>query len=116
MNMICFISCLLALFLGYPKGMVAQGDDVAGKPRVVCYTRSGIPPKLGNALHLGYSEDGQNYMALNNDACIMALRKVDNEPGLSEEQKNTRGNEDIDKPLFVPNERQWVRCSGIAYR
>lgn len=87
MNMICFISCLLALFLGYPKGMVAQGDDVAGKPRVVCYTRSGIPPKLGNALHLGYSEDGQNYMALNNDACIMALRKVDNEPGLSEEQR-----------------------------
>lgn len=71
--------------------MVAQekGERVNVKevPRVVCYTRTEIPPKLGNALHLGYSEDGRHYVALNNDACVMALRKVDNEPGLSEEQK-----------------------------
>ena len=62
-------------------------EDETSSPRVVCYTRAKINPKLGNALHLGYSEDGQNYVALNNDFCVMALRKVDNEPGLSAAQK-----------------------------
>ena len=71
--------------------MVAQENGAqanAGEaPRVVCYTRTKVATKLGNALHLGYSEDGRYYVALNNDACVMALRKVDNEPGLTEEQK-----------------------------
>lgn len=62
-------------------------SHVGEAPRVVCYTRTEIPPKLGYALHLGYSEDGRHYMALNNDACVMALRKVDKESGLSEEEK-----------------------------
>jgi len=62
--------------------MVAQETS-----RVVCYTRTEIDPKLGNALHLGYSEDGRNYIALNNDAPIVTLRKVDNEPGLTQEEK-----------------------------
>lgn len=66
------------------KGAQAHGGET---PRVVCYTRAEIDPKLGNALHLGYSEDGRDYIAFNNDAPIMALRKVDNEPGLTEEEK-----------------------------
>ena len=91
MKKLYFISSFLFLSIALSGGMVAQekGERVNVKetPRVVCYTRTEIPPKLGNALHLGYSEDGQHYVALNNDACVMALRKVDNEPGLSEEQK-----------------------------
>ena len=91
MKKLYFISSFLFLSIALSEGMVAQekGERVNVKetPRVVCYTRTEIPPKLGNALHLGYSEDGQHYVALNNDACVMALRKVDNEPGLSEEQK-----------------------------
>ena len=91
MKKLYFISSFLLLSIALSEGMVAQekGERVNVKevPRVVCYTRTEIPPKLGNALHLGYSEDGRHYVALNNDACVMALRKVDNEPGLSEEQK-----------------------------
>ena len=71
--------------------ILAQGDNGRTKngatPRVICYTRAEIAPKLGNALHLGYSEDGLHYVALNNDACVMALRKVDDEAGLSEKQR-----------------------------
>lgn len=63
------------------------GNSTEDGPRVVCYTRKGVPPKLGNALHLGYSEDGKHYIALNNDACVMALRRAYDESGLSEEQK-----------------------------
>lgn len=85
------ISFILFLSILLSGRMAAQENDVltnAGDtPRVVCYTRTEIPQKLGNALHLGYSEDGRHYMALNNDACVMALRKVDKEPVLSEEEK-----------------------------
>lgn len=66
--------------------------------RVVCYTRGGIDPKLGNGLHLGYSEDGSHFVALNNDACVMALRRVDNESYMSKEQK-VQG---VMKTLFSP--------------
>ncbi len=86
-----YISFFLFLSLILPEEMVAQENgaqaNAGGTPKVVCYTRTEIAAKLGNALHLGYSEDGQHYVALNNDACVMALRKVDNEPELTEEQK-----------------------------
>ena len=79
MKKLYFISSFLLLFIALSERMVAQekGERVNVKevPRVVCYTRTEIPPKLGNALHLGYSEDGRHYVALNNDACVMALRK-----------------------------------------
>lgn len=91
MKKLYFISSFLFLSIALPEGIVAQENDVQANveeiPRVVCYTRTEIPQKLGNALHLGYSEDGRHYVALNNDACVMALRKVDKELGLSEEQK-----------------------------
>lgn len=91
MKKLYYISFFLSFSIILPEGIVAQENgaqaNVSGKPRVVCYTRTEIATKLGNALHLGYSEDGRHYVALNNDACVMALRKVDNEPGLSEEQK-----------------------------
>lgn len=91
MKKLYFITFLLFLSIVLSERIVAQENDVranvAEAPRIVCYTRTDIPQKLGNALHLGYSEDGRHYVALNNDACVMALRKVDKEPGLSEEQK-----------------------------
>lgn len=91
MKRLFLISSILFLSFIHSGGIAAQeksGRAKAGKsPRVVCYTRTEIPPKLGYALHLGYSEDGKHYVALNNDACAMALRKVDKEPGLTEEQK-----------------------------
>lgn len=91
MKKLYFISFVLFLSFVLSGRIAAQensGQANVGKtPRVVCYTRTEIPPKLGYALHLGYSEDGQHYVALNNDACVAALRKVDKEPGLTEEQK-----------------------------
>lgn len=81
----------MSLSIALSGGIMAQKNgmqtDTEKTPHVVCYTRGGIAPKLGNALHLGYSEDGQHYVALNNDACVMALRRVDNEPELSSVQK-----------------------------
>lgn len=65
----------------------ATSTDTTPKPSVVCYTRSGITPKQGNALHLGISEDGVHYTALNNDVCVLALRKAVDEPQLSEKEK-----------------------------
>lgn len=89
MKKLNLIPLLLSLILS--QGMAAQENpaktNTGASPRVVCYTREGVATKLGYALHLGYSEDGQHYTALNNDACVLALRKVDNEPGLTEEQK-----------------------------
>ena len=65
MKKLYFISSFLFLSIALSEGMVAQekGERVNVKevPRVVCYTRTEIPPKLGNALHLGYSEDGADY-------------------------------------------------------
>lgn len=91
MKKLYYISFFLFLSIAFSEGMAAQDNgvqtNVGETPRVICYTRTEIPPKLGNALHLGYSEDGRCYVALNNDACVMALRKVDNEPNLTEEQK-----------------------------
>jgi GH43 family beta-xylosidase len=57
--------------------------------KAIGYTRPEIIAKLGNALHLGYSEDGKNYIALNNDACVMALHCVFDGPNLTPEQKAT---------------------------
>lgn len=80
------LMCLFAV------GNISAQNELSGverslEPRVVCYTRTGIAPKLGNALHLGYSEDGKHFEALNNDACVMALRRVNNEAGMSEYQR-----------------------------
>lgn len=89
--MIQKIILCISLSIALSEAMAAQENraqaNIGKTPRVVCYTRTEIDPKLGNTLHLGYSEDGQHYIALNNDACVMALRKVDKEPGLSEAQK-----------------------------
>lgn len=90
----------MGIALLFMECMKADDANTTNLPKVVCYTRTGIAPKLGNALHLGYSEDGKSYIALNNDACVMALRKVNDESGLTEKERIQGVMKTLDAPYI----------------